>query len=252
LRDSSHVTIDVENGLIFRARENQGVARDRMEREIELCRFLSEHDAPVTRPSHQPEPGPYEMEDWLLSYWNKEDEIHENSENRNILKIGEALSNCHQAMVNYPGSLPDFREKLKSCFNLLQIELVHGPLPVQDFEFLHRTYVLLEGRLNGIRYREQPLHGDCHLGNVIKTPRGYLWTDFETACRGPLEWDLAFLPEGIIPVAVDAELQYLLKNFCSWCTAVWSWAAYDRSEEKRIAAHHHLQQLKIESKKGAF
>ena len=37
----------------------------------------------------------------------------------------------------------------------------------------------------------QPLHGDAHPGNVIATREGLVWIDFEDACLGPVEWDLA-------------------------------------------------------------
>ena len=39
---------------------------------------------------------------------------------------------------------------------------------------------------------EQPLHGDAHKKNVLKTANGLVWTDFEDACFGPVpERDLA-------------------------------------------------------------
>lgn len=40
---------------------------------------------------------------------------------------------------------------------------------------------------------QQPLHGDSHAGNLLQTPSGLLWTDFEDACAGPVEWDLGCL-----------------------------------------------------------
>lgn len=38
---------------------------------------------------------------------------------------------------------------------------------------------------------EQPLHADAHKKNLLKTSNGLVWTDFEDACFGPIEWDLA-------------------------------------------------------------
>jgi thiamine kinase-like enzyme len=38
-----------------------------------------------------------------------------------------------------------------------------------------------------------PLHGDATLSNLLRTPAGLLWTDFEDTCAGPVEWDLACL-----------------------------------------------------------
>jgi hypothetical protein len=38
---------------------------------------------------------------------------------------------------------------------------------------------------------EQLLHGEPHRGNVLNTKSGPLFIDLETACRGPVEFDLA-------------------------------------------------------------
>jgi thiamine kinase-like enzyme len=37
----------------------------------------------------------------------------------------------------------------------------------------------------------QALHGDAHFGNLLVTRDGLLWTDWEDAFLGPVEWDLA-------------------------------------------------------------
>jgi aminoglycoside phosphotransferase (APT) family kinase protein len=39
----------------------------------------------------------------------------------------------------------------------------------------------------------QALHGDAHLWNCLAAETGPLWHDFETACQGPREYDLAAL-----------------------------------------------------------
>ena len=37
----------------------------------------------------------------------------------------------------------------------------------------------------------QVIHGDAPAYNLIRTPRGPLFADFEDTTRGPVEWDLA-------------------------------------------------------------
>ena len=37
----------------------------------------------------------------------------------------------------------------------------------------------------------QPLHGDAHRWNLLHTPSGPLWSDFENVCLGPRELDIA-------------------------------------------------------------
>ena len=64
--------------------------------------------------------------------------------------------------------------------------------------------VLLSGRLRSLRRAiddrgavEQLLHGEPHPGNVLSTSSGPLFIDFETSCRGPVEFDLAHVPEAV-------------------------------------------------------
>ena len=40
-------------------------------------------------------------------------------------------------------------------------------------------------------YPHQQLHGDAHMGNLMNTTHGLLWTDWEDTFAGPVEWDVA-------------------------------------------------------------
>jgi thiamine kinase-like enzyme len=40
------------------------------------------------------------------------------------------------------------------------------------------------------------LHGEPHVGNLLRTREGLLFVDFETCCRGPVEFDIA---HGLLP-----------------------------------------------------
>ena len=44
---------------------------------------------------------------------------------------------------------------------------------------------------------EQLLHGEPHPGNLLRTKNGLLFTDLETCCRGPVEFDVAHVPEEV-------------------------------------------------------
>ncbi|MEV4075647.1 phosphotransferase family protein [Nonomuraea fuscirosea] len=39
----------------------------------------------------------------------------------------------------------------------------------------------------------QVVHGDAHPGNLLATPAGPLWNDFEECMSAPVGWDLACL-----------------------------------------------------------
>lgn len=95
--------------------------------------------------------------------------------------VALALASLHEALASYPGPLPTAG-------------------PVDD---LVNTLDYLEGSVDvaGLRARlaplasavaampSRPLHGDAHPGNLLVTPRGLVWNDFEDAWHGPLAWD---------------------------------------------------------------
>jgi Ser/Thr protein kinase RdoA (MazF antagonist) len=90
-----------------------------------------------------------------------------------------------------------------------------------------------------------PLHGEPHDGNVIWTSGGPLLIDFEASCTGPLEWDLAYLPDearGAFPDRDDALIERL-RAVVSYCVAAWCWAQPERAPEVDAAAKHHLDLL---------
>jgi hypothetical protein len=69
--------------------------------------------------------------------------------------------------------------------------------------------------------------------------------DFESACTGPLEWDLSALPgggAGVFP-DVDHELLAVLRQLRSLCVAVWCWQRPGRTPEIDRAARLHLNRL---------
>jgi len=92
---------------------------------------------------------------------------------------------------------------------------------------------------------EQPLHGEPHSANLLATPAGLRWIDLEGVCTGPLEWDLAFLPDEAIALfpAVDFEMLRLIRTLNSARVATWCWAGWE-FEEMRWHARHHLEQVR--------
>ncbi len=101
-------------------------------------------------------------------------------------------------------------------------------------------------RVNRAAKTDRAIHGGAHDGNLLRIREGVRWIDFDTACRGPAEWDLAHLP----PVAakyfpkVDAELLELMRGLVSAEVAIWCWRAYGRAREVNDAARFHLERVR--------
>ena len=76
---------------------------------------------------------------------------------------------------------------------------------------------------------EQLLHGEPHPGNVLSTQDGPLFIDFETCCRGPIEFDVAHVPDEVSAHYPDVD-QVLLaecRRLVLAMVAAWRWDIRD-------------------------
>ncbi len=208
-----------------------------LERELAVASHLAARAAPVIPPSHLLPSGPHEHAGLLLTFWEYVEgrlAAHEDA-----AAAGVALAEVHRAFAGFDGDLPSFREQLGAVERLLEdapLSLAEG-----DRAFLRELYARLARELP--ECDERPLHGEAHLANAMVTHDGIRWFDFESVCRGPLEWDLSALPDeahGAFGDA-DAHLLALLRRLRSLCVAVWCSVQPDRAPEVAEAADFHLR-----------
>jgi Phosphotransferase enzyme family len=121
-------------------------------------------------------------------------------------------------------------------------------LDATDRRFLLRVVGELRAALGPLGAKYCPLHGSPHGANWHLTADGPLLLDFETACLGPVEWDLSALGADTIAYFPCADLELLdsLRRMRSVCVAAKCWVAPERALELREAAHVHLKLLRGE------
>ena len=95
-------------------------------------------------------------------------------------EFGAMLGDLHASLAPYPAALPTLVGPLTD---------ISSALSVSADRTLHRAATELVPL--ALSWPRRPLHGDAHTGNVLRTPDGPRWTDFEDVCVGPAEWDLA-------------------------------------------------------------
>jgi hypothetical protein len=109
----------------------------------------------------------------------------------------DALERLHAAMCKVDISTPHFTHRVADAERLVTHPHLTPGLNDPDRELLTDT-LRRTGRVIRHRQRtEQLLHGEPHRGNVLSTATGPLFIDFETCCRGPIEFDLAHAPEQV-------------------------------------------------------
>lgn len=213
--------------------------------ELDVGLHLAARGAAIAPPTSDPPPGPHRARDLTVTLW--ELRRHDPTLPVDERQVASALRSVHAALSDYPGDLPPFSAHLEAGRETLESEEATPALPSDDRRFLLEVHARLLDELSSRPGYAHPLHGGPHLdGNVLLTRDGPLLIDFEAACRGPLEWDLSYLPDSVARHFPDAdrELLRVLRNATSVCVAAWCWSQLGRAPEVDEAARFHLARLR--------
>jgi Ser/Thr protein kinase RdoA (MazF antagonist) len=155
---------------------------DVVRRQVAVTAHLAGGGAPVAAP--WAEPGPYRAGDRVVTLWEHVD--HDAERALDGFAAGVALRKVHEVLADFdPDGLPVF-PRLDEVRRILAT-LDPEPAEARDLtEMLDRA----EAAAARLDAPVQVVHADAWLGNVLRTPDGPLWTDFELTCVGPRELDL--------------------------------------------------------------
>lgn len=164
---------------------------DHMAREVALAAFLAARGLAVVPPADELPPGPHRHDGLYLTFWRLVD--HDGEATPDAAAIGHALRSVHGALAAYPAPLPLF-DPLAEVDRLLDRLTADAAIGPADLAMLRAARARLTPAWAALAAGPvQALHGDAHTANVLHTPAGPLWTDWEDAAAGPVEWDLACL-----------------------------------------------------------
>lgn len=156
-----------------------------LRREVEVTTFLDSRGAPVTRPTA----GPFDCDGVIVSFWELEDVINERAHPR---EAGKSLAVIHRALRAYAWErLPEWGawDEARGVFDRRRF----APAELARLEpaWASAERIVESSKIRSMSF--QAVHGDAHIGNVLATSRGAVWTDWEDAFVGPAEYDIACL-----------------------------------------------------------
>jgi hypothetical protein len=160
-------------------------AYDALCREVAVTGYLAGVGAPVVPPSDALPPGPHIHDGLTVTFWPYVP--HEPGAAPSPERFGALLRELHTALAGYPGGLA----YLGTPYDDIAV-MLGGAVPgltAEERAATSRAFEKLRAELGEGPGR--PLHGDAHPRNLMSTPGGWLWNDFEDTCAGPVEWDLA-------------------------------------------------------------
>lgn len=185
LQNSSTLVLRLTETLVARVVQDRDGPRQGTEwfaRENAIAHHLTLHGAPVIPLHPDLPPGPYEHLGYPMNFWEFVMRVDVEPEPR---EIGRTLRQCHEIMSGFPEPLP----KLAILTESLAILDERGLFPSATQQMLRSHLTTSLEVLEACP--QQPLHGDAHMGNLMNTTRGLLWTDWEDTFAGPVEWDVA-------------------------------------------------------------
>lgn len=174
------VTRVVTAGLLLR-----GDPLPWLQREVAVAGWLASRQADILSP--WPDAGPHEVDGLWISVWpfaeanaNAAASAADEDAQTGGAEFGRRIAALHGILRSCPVELP----VLAGPQTDIAAAMRHSGHPL-----LHRAAQRLLPLI--AQWPVQPLHGDAHTGNLLRTAGGLRWIDFEDVCAGPAEWDLA-------------------------------------------------------------
>ncbi len=212
--------------------------------EVELARRLAGTQSPVGALEPRAEPRAYERDGFVVTLWTYYNPVTP----REVwpADYADALERLHAGMGKLDVKTPHFTDRVDEAQQLVESRNLTPELAAADRELLLSTLRTRRQAIGDRGAAGQLLHGEPHPGNVLSTKTGLLFIDLETCCRGPVEFDLAHVPEDVSERYADADEELLsqCRVLVLAMVAAWRWDPGDQFPDGQRAARELLSALR--------
>ena len=211
--------------------------------EVEVARRLAETESPVAALDPRVEPRVYGRDGFAVTLWSYYEPM---APLPSTSDYADALQRLHAGMRMLDVTTPHFTDRVEEAQQIVASR-DHSPALVDADREMLRTTLQDLGRAIGHRgATEQLLHGEPHPGNVLCTNYGLRFIDLETCCRGPVEFDLAHVPEAVSDRYLDADQELLAdcRGLVLAMVAAWRFDPGDQFPNGQRAAQELLRALR--------
>jgi Ser/Thr protein kinase RdoA (MazF antagonist) len=212
--------------------------------EVELAQRLAEAKTPVAALEPRVAPRVYERDGFVITLWTYYEPV--TPRELSPAEYAHALERLHAGMRTVDLTTPNFTDRVAEAQRLVGNRDHTPALADADRELLSNTLRSLTLSISDRGAVEQLLHGEPHPGNVLRTKKGLRFTDLETCCRGPVEFDLAHVPEEVSEryPHTDNELLRECRILVLAMIAAWRWDPDDQLPNGQRAARELLSALR--------
>ena len=211
--------------------------------EVDLAQRLVTVGSPVAGLDLRVEPRVYERDDFTITLWTYYEAV---ASRLSPADYANALGRLHVGMRMLDVPTPHFTDRVDEAEQLLANADRTPELADAGRQLLRDTLRMLRRAIVDRIGREQVLHGEPHPGNVFTTKDGPLFIDLETCCRGPVEFDLAHVPEEVSEhyAGVDRRLLRDCRILVLAMVTTWRWDSHDQLPNGRRLANQWLGQIR--------
>jgi hypothetical protein len=212
--------------------------------EVAVARRLAEIDSPVAALDPRVEPRVYVRDGFVVTFWS----YYEPVSSRDVApaEYARALARLHAGLREIDLPAPHFTDRIAEAQRLVGNRAHTPELGDADRELLSTTLRDLRWVIGRRGTAEQLLHGEPHPGNVLRTKHGLLFADWETCCRGPVEFDVAHVPEEVSEhyPHLDQDLLGECRVLMLAMVASWRWDRDDQFPNGRRMGTELLSQIR--------
>ena len=235
LRADDAVVLSNSNRLALRlgpcdvlARVARMEGRRGAEFEVEVARRLAETDSPVASLDPRVEPRIHVRDGFVITVWT----YYEPASHCDLTPAAyaQALERLHAGLRQVDLIAPHFTDRVAEAQSLVGCRDRTPDLEDVDRELLSNTLRTVSSAIGQRTAAEQLLHGEPHPGNLLDTKAGLLFTDLETCCRGPVEFDVAHVPADVSARYPDIDVDLLRECRILMLAMVASWR-WDRDDQ---------------------
>jgi aminoglycoside phosphotransferase (APT) family kinase protein len=211
--------------------------------EVELAGRLAETKSPAAALEPRVPRRVYERDGFAITLWTYYASV---TPDVAPADYANALSRLHTGMRKIEITAPHFTDRVAEAEQLVANWEQTPELAGVDRELLSGMLKSLRRTIVDRGVAEQLLHGEPHPGNVLSTKIGPLFIDLETCCLGPIEFDLAHVPEAVIEHYPDVDQALLgeCRALVLAMVAAWRWDAGDQFPNGRQWAQQFIRTLR--------
>jgi len=167
------------------SKEDAELAYKILNRELKIAYHLQSRGIPVLLPVDHTDAGPHDIGGTWMTFWKYVSPVQLDCPSPG--EAVELVSKLSIAMRDYVDEIPVLGVWERTCQSAARLR----KYPDQRVQALLRIFLGIDEQMRLDPNLLVPCHGDTHIGNLLPSSEGWIWSDFEDVSLMPAYWDLA-------------------------------------------------------------